>query len=183
MDSRSTAVALGDCATEPNNLISNCNFAANINMWSQDIGTFSYDAVNGSNAPGAMQIAATTPGTGPEAQSTQCIPAVAPSTTYNFGIDHQLVSGAVPTDGCVVNVSQRNAANCVWGAAVQVVRTFTPGAAFAQTTLHSITTTAGAVSARLHVQCDAPGAFTINLGDAFVGTGLVPVELQGFSVE
>ena len=80
-------VALGDCATVGGNLITNCNFVANILSWTPFTGTFSHNAAQGSNAAGSMQIVSTPGGIPPaeEATTNQCISPVAPSTMYGYG--------------------------------------------------------------------------------------------------
>ena len=167
--------ALGDCATAPGNLVTNCNFTNTINGWSQTTGTFSHDLLNGSNAPGAMHIVSAAEGLMFQqvTQTAHCV-LLGVGPAHNYGIDHQLVAGVLPADSCVISVAFHINPTCSNTHAALSPVPFTPGSTFQQTPPATGPTIGfGILSAFLIIRCAGPafGApFTILLDDAFFGT-------------
>ncbi len=177
--------ALGDCATVPGNLLTNCNFTNNILSWTQAVGSFSHNTTMGSKAIGSLQGVSSPAGGGTQqVLPTQCIP-VSASTNYNYGIDHKLLPGGTPST-CLMQSFGFTGANCTGTSNPLPLIGFVPGASFAQTATAAATTLNTTISVQFLVFCSASvssPSFTLLLDDAFFGPGLVPVELQHFTVD
>ena len=190
-----SAVAMADCGAEPSNLITNCGLDTDASGWSFAQGTCARTGSDGSSVVGSYECDSASDGFGGQRAVVDhtCISTgVVGGSSYGYGFDAKLASGDGSSSAvnCTISLSEFSDAACsvpVGVAPVSSVVSLNTAAptAFVQNpsaTLNSDMTTQS-ISLRVTCAQSSPSsAYTVRLDDFFLGVGLMPVELQSFSV-
>lgn len=172
------------CAV-PGNLLQNCGFDTDLRGWDLRFGGYTREPVDGASHPGSMTALARLSPESAGLGFRQDVHGLLPDTQYGFGIRARLLNGTVSY--CTLFV--RRYADVACTVPVPGAPEPAPGlvlsAGWSQATSVFLTGPAAPACARFSVSCTSFGAklFSLRFDDAFLGVGLVPVELQSFSVE
>ena len=202
----SAGPVFSQCA-DPSNLLSSdlCGFdtAASVDQttgwWNMvpelfgdpEWGTFVHSATGGRTSPGSMLGTSFDNGPPPMGWGSllgarYCLPhAVAIGDTLGFGGWVHIDTGAV--NYCEVILFTSSSADCSTGALDQAFNDVFTVPTGTWTKINSgdvtLTATTVAVAVELRMACFAGPAFTATFDDTYIGPGMVPVELQSFSIE
>jgi hypothetical protein len=178
------------------NLVGNdCDFdaAGDVSNWTiESADSCVFNGADGSNAVGNLECNAFfSSALGRfQVRVSYCASGATGATDYNYGVDARLVSALGSPPSCNVRLIDFTGAGCTSNIDADNPVTYTPvSGSYTQSPAANYVVGAGTTTVRLEVECisgppaPSPDDFTIRLDDAFIGVGLVPVELEQFSVE
>ncbi len=179
------AAARADACNVPGNLVANCGFTSSSTGWSLVWPLLMFSSLDGSpngSGPGCLggqPISMQMPFFGFQ----QCVSGLQPNTSYGFGIDSRTLDPSV-NSSCSLAVMEHPAADCNGG----VLQGHSVGIALGDWAQYDGTfvSNAGVQSATFSVFCSDGAldpALKVRFDDAFLGAGLVPVELQRFELD
>ena len=172
------------------NLVTNCGFPTNTSSWTVDSGTCAHNTADGSSAAGNIECDAIDSDGRFVFLISQCI-TPASGDTYGYGADAQRVSGGTGNLSCQIALADHadltcssniNSGNTSWPPGTGIY-TQSSSASFGAdlTFTQSIRVSISCIVISIYSPDFAD--FVVRIDDVFVGIGLVPVELQEFSVE
>lgn len=179
-----SVAALADCAASGSNDIANCGFESGDppDSWTLNTGVLTLNMATPKSGSIAAQIDAIQNVPDPffATIDSDCF-AVNDDASYGFGAHFRLVSGATPS--CRVTPVGYTSMNCGTGvtALPNSPNVSVPTGVWTQSATTIDASGIGSMHFQLH--CSAGSDFVVLMDDVFAGPGLVPVELQSFSID
>lgn len=173
--------------SDPANVITaqggNCAFTTAFSWWVPNTGSWGHAPGDGHDAPGAAQADSGLSGTAQLAHLVSPCLTILPGQSYNYGAFLKWVSGGDP-DVFQMMTAVYSSTDCT-GSSVGPPVSIDPATSGWNKASGSFAAGAGQESVRLVVEVRHSGgqAFRVLLDDVFLGVGLMPVGLSGFSVE